>query len=298
MSAVETDDQPLPQRLWTYTTERFPLAGNGFLTALMCAGSIAPLGSEAPLWKVVLSVFAVLPLFFIMRVADEHKDYHDDLVYRPERAVPRGLISLGELRTVAAVAALVPPSLAIFVSPNTIVPLILAVAWIAAMSLEFGVKNWLRARPVLYLVSHMLAMPLLALVAISFADPARLLSGRVAIILLLAFAAGLVLEVGRKLWAPSEEREGVETYSKLWGVRTAAIVWLVAAGAALMLGALASGYHPVTLGAALVAFIAATLAVLRYLRTTNATRAKQMRFTAVLATALAYGLAVLGAPIQ
>jgi len=54
----------------------------------------------------------------------------------------------------------------------------------------------------------------------------------------LSFTNGCVLEIGRKLWAPKNEIDGVETYSKLWGVRKATLVWclFVALSLVLLLG--------------------------------------------------------------
>jgi 4-hydroxybenzoate polyprenyltransferase len=49
----------------------------------------------------VVAVLVLFGLFFQLRVADEHKDNEDDTKYRPERPVPRGLVTLGELRVVA-----------------------------------------------------------------------------------------------------------------------------------------------------------------------------------------------------
>jgi 4-hydroxybenzoate polyprenyltransferase len=173
----------------------------------------------------------------------------------------------------------------------------LALAWIGAMSLEFGVKDWLRAHPLAYLFSHMLVMPFLALVAISFAvpDTEAFFSARVAIVLGLAFVAGLSLEIGRKVWAPAEEREGVETYSKLWGAATAAIAWLAAASAALILGAVAAGPRlPILLTAGVLILIGA-MAALRFIGHTDVSRAGQLRAVVVLGVAAAYGLAIAGA---
>jgi 4-hydroxybenzoate polyprenyltransferase len=81
-------------------------------------------------------------------------------------------------------------------------------------------------------------MPLIALFAVAcgarsdiFVNPA------VGAFLGLAFLNGVVLEIARKSWAPGDEREGVETYSRLWGVRMSATVaglaGLVSAGLAL-----------------------------------------------------------------
>jgi 4-hydroxybenzoate polyprenyltransferase len=41
---------------------------------------------------------------------------------------------------------------------------------------------------------------------------------------------GLVVEIGRKIRVLSDEEEGVQTYSALWGPKTATIAWLTAMG--------------------------------------------------------------------
>jgi 4-hydroxybenzoate polyprenyltransferase len=41
-----------------------------------------------------------------------------------------------------------------------------------------------------------------------------------------SFFNGVSLELGRKIRAPGDEEEGVRTYSRLWGQRNAALVWL------------------------------------------------------------------------
>lgn len=54
-----------------------------------------------------------------------------------------------------------------------------------------------------------------------------------------------MLEIGRKTWAPEAERDGVESYSKLWGPVRSARVWIgpVAVSAALLAGVgWAAGY--------------------------------------------------------
>jgi 4-hydroxybenzoate polyprenyltransferase len=45
--------------------------------------------------------------------------------------------------------------------------------------------------------------------------------------LALSFVNGCVLEIGRKLWAPENEIVGVDTYSGLWGIKQAAMVWAI-----------------------------------------------------------------------
>ena len=43
--------------------------------------------------------------------------------------------------------------------------------------------------------------------------------------LVLSFINGCVLEIGRKIFAPINERHGVETYSALLGPRNATLLW-------------------------------------------------------------------------
>jgi len=59
------------------------------------------------------AAFATVLLFFLqLRIADEFKDYEEDRRCRPHRPVPRGLVSLGELKAVAGAAAVVQAALA------------------------------------------------------------------------------------------------------------------------------------------------------------------------------------------
>ena len=69
--------------------------------------------------------------------------------------------------------------------------------------------------------------------------------------LLLAFCNGVVIEVGRKIRRPDEEREGVETYTKSWGRRGALAVWLGAMGTAAAAAVIADRAMPLPLAATL-----------------------------------------------
>lgn len=235
MSDASPGSGSLAARLWIYQAERFPLLKSGLLIAAFGVSAVcvsAQLRGYFALPDVHGLVVAVLCLFgfFVqLRVADEHKDLEDDRRWRPERPVPRGLVTLGELRTVAYVAAFAQLALALTLSPKLLAPLLLVWGWMALMSVEFFAPAWLKARPTLYLVSHMAVMPLIDLFATACdwmaegdgLPPAGL---GLAAFLALSFANGTALELGRKAWSPSDEREGVETYSKLWGVRTTGLV--------------------------------------------------------------------------
>jgi 4-hydroxybenzoate polyprenyltransferase len=71
----------------------------------------------------------------------------------------------------------------------------------------------------------------------------------------LSLANGCVLEVGRKTWAPENERAGVETYSMLLGPSASSLLWtlfLFAALALLVRFGFASGFPSMAVPAVLL----------------------------------------------
>ena len=223
----------LPARLWTYQAERFPLLKHGVLILVFSGGEAvfgALVRGASPDWTAVgVAALVCLLLFLQLRIADEHKDHEDDCRWRPERAVPRGLVSLAELRRTGVAAAAIQIAATMLLDWRLAPMLLLVWGWMTLMSVEFFAPAWLKARPILYLISHMAVMPLIALFAVACgARSAVTGSPAVAAFLALAFLNGVVLEIARKSWAPDDEREGVETYSRLWGPRTAVTVVLLA----------------------------------------------------------------------
>ena len=154
--------------LWIYQAERFPLAKTAPILAVFSAASIAVSAelAERPLpgFGAFLSGFIVAFLiFFQMRACDEWKDLDDDRRYRPTRPIPRGLVSLELILTLGGLSMPL-AALAIWLwHPPVLWLLALVWLWLAVMTVEFGVPKWLKARPVLYLVSHMAIMPLIDL---------------------------------------------------------------------------------------------------------------------------------------
>lgn len=238
----------LAARLWAYQRERFPLAAYLPLigvSAVAAAGWSAGARGAAlpPAASLAAGAATALAFFFLLRVADEHKDAAQDRVARAHLPVPRGLVSLGELRGAGAALALAALALNALTAPRILPALLAAAAWAALMTREFFAPGWLRARPAAYLLSHMGVMPLLFLyltgvdwLAAGAPPPPGL-----GAFLGLAFANGVLVEVGRKTKAPADERPGVDSYTDAWGLRAAPAVWLGALGAAGALGWLALG---------------------------------------------------------
>jgi 4-hydroxybenzoate polyprenyltransferase len=221
------------RKWWTYQRERFPLVAHGALIASFsfCAVSLSHALRGAagwPDWPSLVVAFGTCFAFFLqLRIADEFKDAEDDARYRPYRPVPRGLVTLRELAAVFALAALMQLLLALWLDARLVILLAITWAYLAAMSREFFVAEWLRPRYVLYMVSHMVIMPLVDLYATSTdwlvagsKPPDGLLW-----FLLTSYCNGLNVEIGRKIRSPADEEEGVATYSRLWGRPRAVLCW-------------------------------------------------------------------------
>jgi 4-hydroxybenzoate polyprenyltransferase len=175
-----------------------------------------------------LGLFTVLGFFFTLRVLDEHKDQDLDRAWRPELPVPRGLVSLAELRLVSAVWLGTALVLNAAYDPRLLLPWILVVGWASLMTKEFFAVEWLRAHIGTYMVTHMLIMPTIDFYSASldWLEAGQAPSPWLGIFLAVTFLNGVVLELGRKTRAPGKEREGVDTYSKAWGWRRTAWIWL------------------------------------------------------------------------
>lgn len=301
-------------RFWVYQSERFPLPTYATLVAALVLGAFGYVAAHTgrDFWFLggLVAWTTVLGLFFQLRVADEFKDAAIDARFRPYRPVPRGLISLRELGWLALVVGSVQFLLNLWADPRLLPFLACNWLYLSLMRREFFVHDWLVARPLLYMLSHMLIMLFMFLYLASVGivgatrgadalgidgwwDTLGRLPPGVGWFLLAGYANGLVFEIARKVRAPADEEIGVETYSGLWGVRRAAWAWLFAVLGAGLGVALAGWYvnAGLWLGAALlVLFGLAALLAFRYAKRPAPATAKAVdRFSALWVLAL-YGL--------
>ncbi len=287
-------------RLWIYQKERFPLVRTVPLLIVFSAASInvsAMLAGRAlpGLWAYVIGALLALILFFQLRAADEWKDLETDTRYRPERPIPRGLVSLRLILGLALAMVPVAALLAFGYSLQVLWLLLAVWGWLALMTFEFGVPNWLKARPVLYLISHMAIMPLidLLLTGMEWAPGGRP-AAMLWTFLLLSLLNGCVLEMGRKIWAPENERDGVETYSGLWGGHRAANIWLVvvalAASVLMLVGLAIHAFLPLGI-CALAGFAACAWCVKRFQTAPTPSAQSRLDAAAGVWVLLCYGAA-------
>ena len=194
------------------------------------------------IWYKFLPLFIIIFMFFFqLRITDEFKDYEEDLKYRPYRPVQRGVISLKALGKIGIATIIIQIILAHVINPKLIYFMLLVWFYMFLMTKEFFIKNWLTERILIYALSHVVIMIFITLVIVKgtgyileshFLETLYLLLEKyeknifIGLIPLftLNYLNGIVLEIGRKTRRADEEEHGVQTYSKLWGKKKAAVI--------------------------------------------------------------------------
>lgn len=221
-------------RWWTYFEERFPLLKHGLSVGVFTISALSfssLIRDDITLFGV--QAFAVASttafLFFLqLRIADEFKDFEEDSLWRPYRPVPRGLVTLRSLAVLGVGTGFTQLILVLLYHPRLIILLIIVWVYFGLMSVEFFVRQWLKARPLIYMGTHMVIIPLITLYVTAF-DWLRLGTSPPSGLwwfLAMTYFSFAIIEIGRKLRAPQDEEKGVETYSVLWGQKGAVLAWL------------------------------------------------------------------------
>ncbi len=308
-------DRHRGRHLRAWLAERFPPLQHGLLIASYFGANAllaqASLG-RAPLllsWREGAGALALLCMFFLLRVIDEHKDFAADRRVHPRRALSRGLVTLGQLRALGVAALALELGLVWSLGLSAVVASLWVLGMTALIARDFFLARFLEARMLLGALVHLLIMPLYSLfifAAVSGHDPWAAPTPVLAYAWV-GYTVALAYELARKTRTPGEERPGLVTYSRRMGPYRPA--WLaltaIAAAAAIswQVGAqlgLERWYHGAVLG--LLALV--TAGVLDYRLRPSPARAARLKdytglyiiaFDILLAVALArvYGL-VLG----
>lgn len=236
MSTTLTRASPYPLRLRAYLAERFPLVGNVLLIvayyssnqflATVLTNPGQPMRYSA---HSLMGAVTLLCVFFHLRVFDEHKDFHEDSRHYPDRVLQRGIITLRDLRILGGLAIAVEATLAVLRGPAALTAWLIVLGFSLLMLKEFFIGARLKRRFLLYATTHMLIMPLMALMVFSFTT-GRFPWQAPAWFRAYAFVGFFVTfnwEVSRKIRAPEQEIEGVDSYTKLFGLYGAAYMVLL-----------------------------------------------------------------------
>ena len=164
--------------------------------------------------------------FLLLRIFDEHKDYQLDLLNHPQRILQSGLIRLFHLRLLAAVAISAQLVWSLYADDWQLraatLAWMLAFTWTLLMGKEFFCGAWLERHLTLYAFSHMLVMPLIVWWLLNLGASGVALSGNSILLMLIAFVSGFCFEITRKTRGSDEERDSVDSYSRIYGSKGAA----------------------------------------------------------------------------
>jgi len=287
------------KRILTYQKERFPFIAHGILISSFTFSAISysricrHAEGFIQLADFLIGVFATITLFFLVRIFDEFKDQEEDKKFRSYLPVPRGLISLKELKNLGlAIAILQILAIAIFQS-QMIWLYLLVIAYLLLMGVEFFIPEWLKKNQLAYITSHMFIIPLIDLYS-SGLD--WLLEGSaahwgLAWFFVVSYFNGLVLEFGRKLRTPEGEEEGVISYTGLYGTRRGTLYWIGLMFLTMILAMGATFYvngSMIAYAIIILCFIICSLPGWLFLKKFTAKRAKFMEYSSALWTILMY----------
>lgn len=245
MAVQSARTMPWIARWATYLRERYPPVPYAVALTLFCTTTLVVLrAARGREWLPDGYAWAagsvnVFLLFLQLRVLDEFKDHAEDVRYRPELPVPRGLVTLRQLGRLWLLAVAVQLALAAALGLPSLLALAVVLSYSGLMRAEFFARDWLRARALAYLLSHMMIVPLAALwVAVGESTIVDLAVSRTALApyLVFGYLNFCVFELGRKIRVPSREVAGVDTYSARWGYRRATLAWAATVWAAAAAG--------------------------------------------------------------
>jgi len=231
---------PFFMRFTSYLKERFPLGRFSLLSLTL--GAAVSFWSQrefssvpAAFGPVLAGSVALLLFLFRLRLFDEFKDIEHDSEHYPDRAVPRGLVSLGELRVALVVCVTLEYALvARFSGDPRLFLVALGYSWL--MYHEFFAREWLRRHFSAYIFTHeLLAFPLVFHLA-AMGVPA-VVTERTWI--LAGFVTGIffLLEVARKVRGQGVAKAR-DTYAEHYGVDGEAALIACAAAAAIVCSAI------------------------------------------------------------
>lgn len=298
-SIPEQNNANFIRRFLIYQKERFPFIGHGLLISAFTFSAIGYAricrGVEGFIdWNVFLpGVFTTFTLFFLLRISDEFKDAEDDAKYRKELPVPRGLISLKELKRIGLIILFLQLFVNIFFFPKMLVLYGIAILYLFLMWKEFFIVNWLKKHQFWYVVSHMFIIPLIDIYAsgldwflVGVAAPTGLL-----FFFAVSYMNGIVIEVGRKIRTKEQESEGVLTYTAMLGQKKALYLYILVLIGTFTLAVLATyyaGFMDMAFGVLLVVLILCLLPALSFIVKPTQKKSKIIEVTSGIWTIAMY----------
>ena len=285
--------------------ERFPARNAVFFavfyaTAVLVARATAGAGPMVVGLRDLACFPAVWCFFLMLRVFDEHKDFEEDAIAHPGRVLQRGLITLGQLRVVGGLAIAVQLGTSLWIDAGigrVTTWWLAALGWSALMAREFFVREWIRRHLIVYALSHIVVMGIVAMWIAAMGSPNAMRSAGPWSFAALSIFAGLAFEIARKIRAPEQEHPLADSYTQALGVAGASSLLIAVVGgaalAALGLTALVSGRVGIVVVTILVAAVALAATMVMRFRSRPTPAAAKRSEAAVGVAALATHVVVI-----
>lgn len=157
---MTTDARPAVVRWAVFVWERFPPPIHLPLVLAFGGGNLAVAaqvtGIQPSLKSLVLGLVAASFFFFRLRLFDELKDYETDLTEHPDRPLPRGVVSVREVKKAALFSAVLEGGLATILGWHVLAAWSIAALYSLLMYNEFFCGRWMRPKLELYALVHTL----------------------------------------------------------------------------------------------------------------------------------------------
>lgn len=232
---------PFGSRFLAWLRERFPFANALLFFILYLATAAVVRAGQAGHLELslgdLIGCLVTWSFFLLLRVLDEHKDYALDCQNHPQRVLQRGLIELRHLKVVGLLAVAAQGLWSLWLDQRigqVTLAWVALLAWTGLMAKEFFIHDWLNRHLTWYAVSHMLVMPLVVWWLANLALPGIRLSPSLLSLMALAFISGFCFEITRKTKGPEEERDSIDSYSRIFGTRSSAVLVVVLVSAMLL----------------------------------------------------------------
>lgn len=217
------------KKWYTYQKERFPVGVYGLyifciVFAVFCYCNYMNKVEDIKYWLLIpMFVFSFLQ-FLMVRIVDEFKDFEEDSKYRPYRPVPRGLVTLKELKVLFVICFLIQITIALALNVKNIVLLIGFWIFFFLFCKDFFIKKYLDKHILMTVAIDELLVAFLALYISSFIHP---VNSMMWIILLVVYLVSWVVEIARKVRCKKDEEKGVKTYTSVLGIGKAVFVLFI-----------------------------------------------------------------------
>lgn len=238
-----------------FTNERFDPATHIIMIALFVlfhlamGGAIGLFGNPKSLWGLIFC----LSFFFKLRLYDELKDYKTDLINNPMRPLPRGLLTLKDVRL--AIVATFALEFLLTINETGYTKIFTLIAWFYSLLMykEFFLSKFLEDKLTTYALTHTFVVFFLSLRTFSVFTDTPLNFWQSSLSCYFCFN---VFEFGRKTFTLTEEKK-VQTYSNIFGKTGAFFLTFSQIIAAIYLIILAhnNGISPRLLGVTLFSFL-------------------------------------------